>query len=215
MIKETVLSDDSPAKRFQFVGGELCLDYCNTMGGKRGGIPREKLHSYDDFLGWCERARLVDTSQGTLLNAKAVQDADEAGSVLTRALELREAIYRIFRAIIERAQPSEADMALLNAELAKSMGRMRIGANQTGKGFGWRWAEEPVELDAPLGPLAHSAASLLASDKELAHVRQCRGENCGWLFIDSSKNHSRCWCDMRDCGNRAKVRRHRQKHHSI
>jgi predicted RNA-binding Zn ribbon-like protein len=215
MVNETVLSDDSTPKRFQFVGGELCLDYCNTVGGKREGIAREKLHSYDDFVGWCEQANLVDASHSLLLKGKAAGNSEEAGSVLVRALELRESIYRIFLAIIENAQPSEADMALLNAELAESMGRMRIGANQSGEGFGWRWAKEPAELDTPLGPLAHSAASLLASDNELAHVRQCRGENCGWLFIDLSKNHSRRWCDMRDCGNRAKVRRHRQKHHSI
>ena len=55
-------------------------------------------------------------------------------------------------------------------------------------------------------------AELLASEQQLAHLRQCCGDNCGWLFLDSSKNHSRRWCDMRDCGNRAKVRRHRQKH---
>jgi len=52
---------------------------------------------------------------------------------------------------------------------------------------------------------------LLTSSQRLNQVRQCRGDNCGWLFVDGSKNHSRRWCDMRDCGNRAKVRRHRLK----
>ncbi|HEV2391667.1 MAG TPA: CGNR zinc finger domain-containing protein [Verrucomicrobiae bacterium] len=42
-------------------------------------------------------------------------------------------------------------------------------------------------------------------------MRLCQGDTCGWLFVDSSKNHSRRWCDMRDCGNRAKARRHRAK----
>jgi len=50
---------------------------------------------------------------------------------------------------------------------------------------------------------------LLTDPHTLAHVQMCNGDNCGWLFIDSSKNHSRRWCDMRDCGNRAKIRRHR------
>jgi predicted RNA-binding Zn ribbon-like protein len=213
MFNEIAMLDDSPPKRFQFIGGEVCLDFCNTMGGKRGGTTREKLHSYQDFLDWCEQAKQVSESKCALLKRKATEDTTKAGSVLARALELREAIFRVFFAIVERGKPSEADIALLNAELAKSMCRLRICANQGG--FGWRWAEEPAELDEPLGPLAHSAAQLLASDQKLAHVRQCRGENCGWLFIDSSKNHSRCWCDMRDCGNRAKVRRHRQKRHTI
>jgi predicted RNA-binding Zn ribbon-like protein len=55
-----------------------------------------------------------------------------------------------------------------------------------------------------------SAAELLTST-ELARVRECGGENCGWMFLDNSRNHSRHWCDMQDCGNRAKVRRFRQR----
>jgi predicted RNA-binding Zn ribbon-like protein len=215
MLNESTVLEDLQPKRFQFVGGVLCLDFCNTMGGKRGGIPREKLHSYEEFLAWCEQANLVSHSKAAVLKTKADEDQSKAASVLARAIELRESIYRMFFAIIEGAQPSEADVALLNAELARSMGRMRIGAKPCGKSFEWTWAQEPAQLDDPLGPLAYSAASLLASDKDHAHLHQCRGDNCGWLFIDASKNHSRCWCDMRDCGNRAKVRRHRQKQHPI
>jgi len=68
-----------------------------------------------------------------------------------------------------------------------------------------------VRLDQPIGPIAHSAAELLTGIQFRGQVRRCEGHNCGWLFVDSSKNHSRRWCDMRDCGNRAKVRRHRLK----
>lgn len=215
MVNQTALLDDSPAQKFRLVAGELCLDFCNTVGGKRGEIAREKLHTYADFLGWCRQANLVSNSKWGVLTAKAKHEGDNAGCVLARAIQLRESIYRIFLSIAEGAHPGESDLALLNAELAKSMGRLRIGADASGTKFEWSWAQEPAELDDPLGPVARSAANLLATDEDLAHVRQCRSDNCGWLFIDSSKNHSRCWCDMRDCGNRAKVRRHRQKQHPI
>ena len=49
------------------------------------------------------------------------------------------------------------------------------------------------------------------TSEELDQVRECAGNTCGWLFVDMSRNHSRHWCDMRDCGNRAKVRRYYQR----
>jgi len=55
--------------------------------------------------------------------------------------------------------------------------------------------------------IVRSAADLLTSDK-LHDVRACSAEDCRWLFLDISKNHSRRWCDMETCGNQAKARRH-------
>ncbi len=52
-----------------------------------------------------------------------------------------------------------------------------------------------------------SAADLLTT-AELALVGECAGEGCSWLFLDTSRNRSRLWCSMEDCGNRAKARRH-------
>jgi len=214
MFDPTSVSDGPPAKKFQFVAGNLSLDFCNSVGGNRETIPRENLHSYMDLIGWCEQAGLLDQDSAAVLNAKAREGPEEAAAVLHRARELREAIYRIFFAVIEETKPSAGDIALLNSGLARSMGRLRVKPDPKQGGYRWEWSSELMELDYPLGPLAHSAATLLASETGLAHVRQCRADNCGWLFIDSSKNHSRCWCDMRDCGNRAKVRRHRQRHRS-
>jgi predicted RNA-binding Zn ribbon-like protein len=81
-----------------------------------------------------------------------------------------------------------------------------------GEEFDWEWEFDESDPEQALAPIACSAAELLASSDLLHHLRRCEGDNCGWLFLDSSRNHSRRWCDMRDCGNRAKVRRHRQKH---
>jgi predicted RNA-binding Zn ribbon-like protein len=129
--------------------------------------------------------------------------------VLSRALELREALYRIFRAAGKGKSPAEGDLAILNSELKASLGRLRIGKDKGG--FQWHWKDDALRLDNPLGPIARSAADLLTHGHALEQVGQCHGDNCGWLFVDLSKNHSRRWCDMRDCGNRAKVRRFRKK----
>src|SRR5436309_6778644 len=85
-----------PPKEFQFVGGELCLDFCNSVGGKRGVRPREYLNSYGDFLSWSEQAALLDTARAQELLRKAPRRPSAAASALKRAIRLREAIYRIF-----------------------------------------------------------------------------------------------------------------------
>jgi predicted RNA-binding Zn ribbon-like protein len=201
----------APEKKYQLVGGALCLDFCNSMGGKREGIPRENLHSYAHFLSWCEQAGVVSQSQASALKHEAEREPEKCINVLKRAIDLREAIYRIFYALSHEEKPALADLGVINAELARTLGRLRVSPDSEGDHFRWAWSSEDLGLDYPLGPVAHSAADLLISGECCTRVRQCHGDNCGWLFLDSSKNHSRCWCDMRDCGNRAKVRRHRQK----
>src|ERR671930_579256 len=68
---------------------------------------------------------------------------------------------------------------------------------------GFAWVADDV-----LAPVVWSAAELLTSGP-LERVRECPGDDtCGWLFLDTSRNGSRRWCDMRTCGNRAKARRY-------
>lgn len=74
-------------------------------------------------------------------------------------------------------------------------------------GFQWDWRENKGELDRLLWPVIQSAGDLMISN-EVNRTRECEDDTCEWLFIDRSKNHSRRWCDMSDCGNRAKARRH-------
>jgi predicted RNA-binding Zn ribbon-like protein len=198
-----------PVRHFEFVGGLLCLDFCNTVGGKRGGITREYLPAYRDLLGWSEQAGLIGKAEAKLLQSAAEARPGEAAEVLTRAMALREAIYHIVADRATGRKGSAADVAILNEEIARTLGRLRVAKQKDG--FGWEWAREVASLDWAIGPIVRSAAELLTNAPDLEKVRRCEGLNCGWLFLDASKNHSRRWCDMGDCGNRAKVRRHRLK----
>lgn len=89
-----------------------------------------------------------------------------------------------------------------------ALGRMRI--KSTEEGFVWELSGGDPALDLPLWSVIREAAELLTSGR-LAQVRECAGDACSWLFLDTTKNHSRRWCSMRGCGNRARVRRHRAK----
>jgi predicted RNA-binding Zn ribbon-like protein len=209
-MSEEKQAEKPKSPTFQFVGGALCLDFCNSVGGSREGIPREKLNSIADYIAWAVQAGLVDGVEAERLHRAAEGDGRE---VLGRAIQLREALYRIFRAAGKRKSPEESDLKILNSELEASLGRLRVGKER--KGFKWHWNDDALRLENPLGPIARSAADLLTHEHALEQVGQCHGDNCGWLFVDLSKNQSRRWCDMRDCGNRAKVRKFRRKEKSL
>jgi predicted RNA-binding Zn ribbon-like protein len=198
-------------KKFQFVGGNVALDFCNTMGGKRGRTPHEHLTSCTEYFAWCHQAGLLDRVHAQRCLDRLSSQPAEAAAVLERAIGLREAIFRICAAYIAEKPPPPADLRLLNAELARSLGRLQLARVKGAEGWTWEWTNPPEMFDHPVGVIAHAAAKLLTDPHTLVQLRTCNGDNCGWLFVDSSKNHSRRWCDMRDCGNRAKIRRHRLK----
>jgi len=87
---------------------------------------------------------------------------------------------------------------------------MNSRLTRQGDGFHWALARD-VALDRPLWPIARSAVELLTSDDEVRLVRECASATCEWLFVDRTRNHSRRWCDMNDCGNRAKQKRLRER----
>ncbi len=134
-----------------------------------------------------------------------------AQSVMIRAIRLREALYRIFQSAAPDGKPLapdllKLDLQILNREIAIARARERL-VHSAGA---FLWASENDALDQTLCSVAISAAELLTSGS-LVQLRHCADEKCGWLFLDTSRNHSRHWCDMRDCGNRAKVARFRQR----
>jgi predicted RNA-binding Zn ribbon-like protein len=196
--------EKSGAASLQLLGGALCLDFANTVGNHKTGEPSEHLAGYADWVAWSQHAGVLTPTQARRLLAESARHPIEARQAFQRATELRETIYRIFAAIAENASPKSADLQRLNDALARSLVHARIVP--TPVGFQWDWTDENA-LDRMEWLVARSAADLLTS-KDLDRVRQCGDAECGWLFVDTSRNRSRRWCDMNDCGNRAKARRH-------
>jgi predicted RNA-binding Zn ribbon-like protein len=189
---------------FELTGGRLCLDFTNTVEDRPSDHPHELLKNYSDLVSWSRQAQVLTEQEAQRLLEEAARRPAEAYSVLAQAIALREAIYRIFKALAEDASPEEDDLVSLNAAIAVAMTHARLVPKVDG--FAWDWDSDGRDLDHMLWPVVRSAADLLASD-ELHDVRVCASETCSWLFFDTSKNHSRRWCDMKSCGNRAKARR--------
>ncbi len=194
----------------QLTTERLCLDFANTVNWHAGPQPDEELKQYGDLLNWSRKIGLVDERQAQHLCHEAERRPMEAAAVLDHAHETREAIYHLLAAQAHGHSGDEADVRVLNAALAEALSHARL--TLTADGFGWDWsAADPNALDQMLWPVVQSAVDLLTSP-ELERVGQCADDRgCGWLFLDTTKNRSRRWCDMRDCGNRAKARRHYAK----
>jgi predicted RNA-binding Zn ribbon-like protein len=152
----------------------------------------------NERAGSSERAG-IDTPTGT-------SNLPEAEWVLRRAIRLREALYPLFRGAAQGQPPDPDDLGVLQAELTRALPHLRIGWSPAG--FAREWEHGSPALDQVLWPVSWSAAELLTHGP-IDRIRECPGQgNCGWLFLDLTKNASRRWCDMRVCGNRAKARRH-------
>jgi predicted RNA-binding Zn ribbon-like protein len=209
-------TSDSLAGTMKLVGGELCLDFINTVGGRipeRGGsagsrVLADKLGAYTDLVAWSRHTGSMGKADARRLLRLADSRRREAEDVLGRALLFREALHRTLRSVMLGRRPEPPDLSLLNAEIAAARGRERLAPS--GVGLRWEWPDAGGELDAPLWPVSRSAAALLTSE-DLSRLRQCGGEQCGWLFLDRSRNRSRQWCTMEDCGNLSKVRRFRRR----
>jgi predicted RNA-binding Zn ribbon-like protein len=193
---------------FDLSGGRLCLDFANTVSGMRDVAPKEHLARYEDLVAFARQTGVVDDAHAHRLLAEAALHPSDARATFDRAIELREALYRIFLARARAAPPAAADLERLNAELARALSRRRIVARGDRLALGW---DDAVALDAPLWPIADSAATLLSSDARADRIRVCGlfdTEECSWLFVDETRAGTRRWCSMDDCGNKAKARRH-------
>jgi predicted RNA-binding Zn ribbon-like protein len=207
-------------EKFKLIGGQPSLDFANTVGGRekrakgsgeldyQAEVRGERLEEYADLLAWSRKSGLLKENEVRILRRMAEDNPKAAAGVLLRAIRLREVIYRLFKAAIENWQPEPADVYRLNEELRLARKHERLIHDKNG--FRFEWENGEVALDKMLWLLAQSATDILTSHK-LVRVRQCDGENCGWVFLDTSRSGNRTWCDMRDCGNLAKVHRYRRK----
>jgi len=188
----------------ELLGGKLCLDFVNTVDWRGAENPQEFLNSYSDLIKWSQHVGLTTNREGQILIQKANQCPSEAESVLTRAIELRENNYRLFNSIAEGASPPKKDLTAFNKYLSRTMKQLKI--IETKDGLTWDSSGNKDRLDWMLNPIVRSTAELLVSG-DLKRVKKCADSSCGWLFLDISRNKSRRWCDMKDCGNRAKASR--------
>ena len=193
---------------FEITGGHLALDFANTVTERKTEDPEELLPEYEDLLSWARQVELVTKADEQRLRREATRTPASARRVHRQALELREVIFNLFRAVAEGRRPGDGDLERLQTFVGRALKRRRLVRH--GHGVRWEWISERDDLDTILWPIALGASELLTSE-EMARVRVCDGDSCAWLFMDRSRKGNRRWCDMTVCGNREKARRHYER----
>ncbi len=188
-IAVIIVSMNIQNKQFHLVGGRLCLDFLNTANwNKLGTVATEKLESEADITRWCRAIGKIEYIQPQF---------DDA--LLESLQEFRALLRHIFLSVINKGKLTNSDLKALNlagSHLSNSILCIH---------------ENSIRFDPTVSLkqiVLFSAVPILTSQSEITRVKMCGGDNCGWLFLDESKNRRRRWCSMEMCGNREKARRH-------
>jgi predicted RNA-binding Zn ribbon-like protein len=176
---------------FRLHSDRLCLDFVATLGSRdRWNI--ERLRTPEDLKRWL-------TIVGFPGEACVVRKGD-----LIAARALREAIHRVVTGARSKVS-APAEVALLNQWARTKPLSPQLEAH----GRRMSWIAEATPKPA-LCTIARDAIDLV-SGPHLSLVRQCQGEDCTILFVDTSRARHRRWCSMDECGNRNKARSFRER----
>ena len=195
---------------FRYLGGDPAFDLVNTVDWTSRGPERERLLQPADLVRWAEGAGVLRRPQADRLRRTIARHPREAERALERARLTRLVLHDLFAALAS-GQPSDAALARFNRLLSDALDRaalVRTGSRGR-PGFAWEWNELEERPEAVLAPVLWSAARLLTS-AEVERIRVCGGLDCGWMFVDRSRNGLRRWCQMRTCGTEEKSRRRRE-----
>lgn len=180
------------------VGGHLGLDLVNTLEPRFASTAqREHLTTPAALLEWAARAGVVDEAASAQVADEWRTSAPAGSHDLMAVLALREQLYAAVVALLEARTP---DLAAISAAWASAASRASLQPGADGVQL----------LPAVSIPdrLAFAAVDLL-THLDLTRLRACPPDagGCGWLFLDHSRNNSRRWCVMADCGTQAKSRK--------
>lgn len=188
--------------RVRLVGGNLALDFINTRTGPPVGPPDDDvLTGYLELVAWGVYAGDITEAEAAVLRRLARNDPDGADTAFARSLRTRDYLDGLFRALAAGRSPSPAVLAGLRDDEADALGHAQL---ELGSTFAWTWRDDHT-LARPLRPVVHAAVQLLTAGA-LDRIKECGG--CRFIFNDESKNRSRRWCSMDDCGTAEKIRRY-------
>ena len=199
---------DNLVKNILLNGGILCLDFVNTIHDRINEPERDYWVTHVHLLQWALKAGIIRPG-----NYEALLKHFESSSVLgpkllKETIKVRELLYRIFHPLSSGKKIAKKDLKAFNAILSKCLSHLRLKAHD--KGFSQSWQLIPGESMIVIAPVIYSAYELLLSDR-LNKIKEC--SNCGWLFLDTTKNGIRRWCSMSTCGSIVKAKEwyHRNK----
>ena len=203
------LSSGRAESPFRYIGGDASLDFVNTVDWKARGTSNERLVNYERLTRWAQEAGILTGKDAKRLRGVARSHPRKAEAALVYALRLRSVLQRLFRSVAAGDRQNRA-WKEFNALLSAALHQLEVKPRDGAGGGEWVWRRSVERLHAMLPPVLWSAARLLASE-EAPRIRICAGPECGWMYVDRSRNGLRRWCRMETCGTLEKSRRRRER----
>jgi predicted RNA-binding Zn ribbon-like protein len=196
------------ARTFELIAGDAALDLVNTLDWRfRDSGTEELIGGYDDVAGFTEQTGRLSAKQAKALRRGTSTYA--GNRVVGEVRELREALADLLYSGLDGMNSSGASIKTLERFFQQAREQTKLVRD--GARLRWEWAGAETKAEFPLWLLARAASRLMLSEN-VQKVRACDNPACRWLFLDTSKNHTRRWCDMKICGNRMKARRFKAQH---
>ncbi len=196
---------DPGTYQWRAIGGHLALDLCNTMSWRLDPARRtDRLSSPTALVDWFQAVSPFPHHEE--LRRQIIENPGPAATALDQVRELRESFARLANAHLGHGAPARPDDI---ARIAASR-QAALAVATPSPGLPLTWTVEPDDPGRLTHTLALSVAEL-AHQPDLSSLRRCDGDGCGWFFLDTTRNHSRRWCDPLDCGNRARVRTYAER----
>jgi predicted RNA-binding Zn ribbon-like protein len=200
----------SPPGSIELIGGHPALDLVNTVSWRHDtDRRRENLAGPLELLTWAQRAGVLDEHHHTAMRLAMAEDPETAEGVLRRVHELREQLYHHLADCIDRpgAEHQIGEGSPLHRAFADAVTASSLAGTPA------RWTVEARgPLDLPWVLALHALD--LVQTMPPGRLRRCDDDGCGWLFLDTTRNHNRRWCSSSDCGNRDRARRHYARNRS-
>ncbi|RAJ79299.1 putative RNA-binding Zn ribbon-like protein [Chitinophaga dinghuensis] len=200
------MDSQSSISDLRLTGGDLCLDFINTVPHRFKPEEGDYLQSFRDITAWYHHIQGMTPKTIQTLDRLAKSYPQKAAQVFTKSIQLRELLYQICLQVTTGKAPAPHDLITLSTYIAEAYTNMELS-----------WQKEQgrlqLQFNAPAleqvnWHIAQHALQLLTNGP-LKQVKQCPG--CGWIFLDKSKNSSRRWCSMATCGDIDKVTRFQQR----
>jgi predicted RNA-binding Zn ribbon-like protein len=202
LVKSVLMETTDGVTRMRLVGGNLALDLINTRAGPPVGPPDDDvLTGYRELVAWGVYAGGLTEAEAVALRRLSRDDPGGAHATFARALRTRDYLDKMFRTLAADRNPSTAALAQLRDDETDALSHAQL---ERGGTFAWTWRGDH-SLARPLWPVVHAAVRLLTTGP-LDRIKGCGG--CRFIFLDESKNRSRRWCSMEDCGTDEKIRRY-------
>lgn len=191
---------------FLFLANDLCLDFVNTEV-ILDGVRTDLLQNFGDFAEWLEQAGMASTRDIRRLSRQWA-DTRQAKRALQTAREIRRLLRTSVESVLKSSRVPDSLAGALNRQLRNPRQVTEVVPAKERLQTRERWLlEKPADL---IVPVALQAANFF-SRANFSAIRKCENPDCILFFYDISKNHTRRWCSMGLCGNRAKVSAFRER----